>query len=168
MRILLAATLLALSSAAQADGTAAWLGVGAGVLAGNVSEPNCGMPRNCDELGVLGMYTVNLTYSTPQGALRIRGTRAEERMTLDDPRELAFLIGGRLNSGTLLMVGGGRLFNADDSLPEPFWGLALEMVHSPLVESSSGLEIGLQANIAPDLYYVGLSLGLRFGSLGGG
>jgi hypothetical protein len=167
MRKILGVVLLAWSSLAWADGTAVWLGAGVGAAIGVVTLPDCSAPRSCSEFGALPIYTANLTYASPQAAVRIRGLRADERKTLDDPRELAFLVGGRTDGGALLMVGGGRLFDADDSHPKPLWGLALELIYAPLKASSSGAEFSVHGNIADGLYYGGFSMGIRFGDLGG-
>jgi hypothetical protein len=166
MRKILGCVLLVLSPAVWAGPVSAtWMEVQAGPILGDVEVP---CPEGgCSESGLLPAYMVHFTHRSGSGALRIRGVRVDESGTSPDPRELAFMVGGFPNDSFLLTVGGGRIFAADDERPAPVWGLAWEMSYAPLESSRTGLALSILGNLGREVEYYGVSLGIRFGDLGG-
>jgi hypothetical protein len=166
MRKILGCVLLVLSPAAWAGPVSAtWMEVQAGAILGDVEVP---CPEGgCSEGGLLPAYMVHFTHRSGSGALRIRGVRVDESGTSPDPRELAFMVGGFISDSGLLTVGGGRIFAADDERPAPVWGLAWELAFAPLKSGRTGASFSILGNLGREVEYYGVSLGIRFGDLGG-
>jgi hypothetical protein len=166
MRKILGCVLLVLSPAAWAGPVSAtWMELQVGAIVGNVEVP---CPEGgCSEGGLLPAYTAHFTHRSGSGALRIRGVRVDESGTSPDPRELAFMVGGFFGDSGLLTVGGGRIFAADDERPAPVWGLAWELAFAPLKSGRTGVAFSVMGNLGREVEYYGMSLGIRFGDLGG-
>jgi hypothetical protein len=168
MRALRGLVLLSVLAALPAGAHAgqSWLGVGTGVVSGDVRY-DCPTGR-CSESGVFGSLSVNLTALDTTG-LRLRGVRAREK-TDKRPEELALLVGKQVGvgRGPYLLLGFGRIFNPDNDRPQPANGLAYELLFAgPRPGSNLGFEFSLLGNYAGNVRYFGANFGLRMGNLGG-
>lgn len=149
----------------------AWAGIGAGVGAANIAVP-CGnnppsADKDCEQSGTTGTYTANVTISGPYTALRVRGIRQQDKGDDDrTPYEEAILVGSRFGySNWYGLAGYGRVLHADDRHPEPDGGFAWEILFAPSTLSATGLELSFQGNLASDVSFVAVNLGVRFGAL---
>ncbi len=145
----------------------AWLGVNAGLAIGWIDLRCPGAA--CNESGLLGTYGLNLTYAGALG-VRLRGVRGNEPDRAGDnpkePFEAAVLVGPRLGaSGSYLLIGLGTIRNPDDEYPRDHaTGLAWEFLIADRKLSGVGFEASILGNHLGDAQYLGISLGMRFGS----
>jgi len=149
----------------RAERTRVWVGIGAGMLSGDVEVPCGAAPGGgCSEHGNFISYSANFTVAGPI-ALRVRAIRANEE-TDRTPYETAALLGLRLGrSNWYGLLGPGRIRHADDSFQGEAHGLAWEILRAAPSDGAVGFEFALHGNSGSEVDFAGFSLGLRFGSL---
>jgi hypothetical protein len=143
----------------------AWIGVGTGLVSGDVDIPcGGGTGGDCSESGVFQSYSANVTFAG-EAALRFRGIRAEEE-TDRTPYETAALIGARFGrSNWYGLVGAGRIRHADDSFVGDARGFAWEILFAPSSRGPVGFELSFQGNNGRDVDFTAFNVGMRFGKL---
>ena len=168
LRPILLVGFAAMSTASYAEKDAeTWIGVGGGYGSGEVNY-DCvtSIDGRCRESSRVVLFNVNVT-AVSDLAFRARYSTSFE-FTDEQPEEGAIMIGFPFQGpkGPILFVGGSRTFHADDNLPKPVNGIAVEMSFARWGGRSFGGEFGIQGNISgDDVSYAAVSLGFRFGDL---
>lgn len=142
-----------------ADGVRAWVGLGAGIVWGDVDVP-CGDPSTggCTEGGLFTSFNLNVTVAGPVAA-RLRAVHANED-TSKPPVEVAALVGPRLGAGIYVMVGASNVSHPDDDYSGDAKGVAWELLFA---SAGSSIEFSLHGASGSDLDYSGVSLAARLG-----
>ena len=161
--------------AADGDGVKTWFGLGLAGGTGSVQYPDAGNPDGVDaESGLLEMMNFSLV-AVGDLAFKLRYTRADvlsESGPGDSPEEAAYLVGVPFaphRKSSILFVGLGRVFHADDQLNRPINGLAAEFTIFRWGSERGGGEFGLQGFYRDrgdeEVKYIAFNVGLRLGSL---
>ena len=143
-----------------ADGARAWVGLGVGLVWGDVEVPCDGLGAgDCSEGGVFTSFNLNVTVAGPFAA-RLRAVHANED-TSKPPLEVAALVGPRVGDVFYVMVGASNVSHPDDDYSGDAKGVAWELLFAP---AGSSVEFSLHGASGGDLDYSGLSLAVRLGN----